>query len=126
MDPQRRRIRLADGRDLDAIVGGADSEVGFLMINGTPTGVMARPADVAMVGGLGLRYVTFGRPGYSDSTRLMGRSVADHAEDVREVAATLGLTRVYVAGWSGGGPHALACAALLPDLVAGAATIAGV
>ena len=46
--------------------------------------------------------------------------------DVRELAGLLGLTRLYVAGWSGGGPHALACGALLPDLVAGVATIAGV
>jgi len=29
-------------------------------------------------------------------------------------------------GWSGGGPHALACAALLPDRCLAAATIAGV
>ncbi len=75
---------------------------------------------------LGLRYVTFARPGYADSTRLPGRSVADIAADVRELAGILGLTRLFVLGWSGGGPHALACAALLPDLVASAATIAGV
>ena len=43
-----------------------------------------------------------------------------------ELAGILGLTRLFVVGWSGGGPHALACAALLPDLVAGVATIAGV
>ena len=126
MDPLRRRIRLADGRDLDTIVGGADSDHGFLMVNGTPAGVMAQASDVALVAGLGLRYVSFGRPGYGDSTRLPGRSVADMARDVQELSDVLGLRRLHVVGWSGGGPHALACAALLPDLVAGVATIASV
>ena len=96
------------------------------MINGTPSGVAARPADVALVAAHGLRYVTFGRPGYGDSSRVPDRSVADIAGDVRELAGILGLTRLFVVGWSGGGPHALACAALLPDLVAGVATIASV
>lgn len=126
MDPLRRRIRLADGRDLDTIVGGAESDHGFLMMNGTPAGVMAQASDVALLAGHGLRYVSFGRPGYADSTRLPGRSVADMTRDVRELASLLGLTRLHVIGWSGGGPHALACAALLPDLVAGVATIASV
>lgn len=124
MDPQRRRIRLADGRDLDVFVGGADSDRGFLMVNGTPAGVMAQAGDVDLVARHGLRYVTFGRPGYGDSTRQPGRSVADITRDVRGLAGVLGLTRIYIIGWSGGGPHALACAALLPDLVAGVATIA--
>jgi pimeloyl-ACP methyl ester carboxylesterase len=126
MGQQRSIVRLADGRDLDVLVGGADSTEAFLMINGTPSGVLARPSDVDAVAERGLMYVTYGRPGYADSTRVPGRSVADIAPDVRELAAELGLSRLYVLGWSGGGPHALACAALLPDLVAGAATIGGV
>jgi pimeloyl-ACP methyl ester carboxylesterase len=126
MEPQRSIVRLADGRDLDVLVGGADSTEAFLMINGTPSGVLARGSDVDAVTERGLRYVTYGRPGYADSTRVPGRSVADIAPDVRELAGLLGLSRLHVLGWSGGGPHALACAALLPDLVAGAATVGGV
>jgi pimeloyl-ACP methyl ester carboxylesterase len=70
--------------------------------------------------------VTFARPGYADSTRLPGRSVADIAPDIRALAGEIGLTRLYVLGWSGGGPHALASGALLPDLVGAVATIGGV
>ncbi len=70
--------------------------------------------------------MTFGRPGYADSTRLPGRSVAEVAPDIRALAAEIGLDRLFVIGWSGGGPHALACAALLPALVAGVATMASV
>ncbi len=96
------------------------------MINGTPSGVEARPEDLALIESRGLRYVTYGRPGYGDSTRVPGRSVADLAADVRHLVAALGLGRLFVLGWSGGGPHALACAALLPDLAVRVATIGGV
>ena len=126
MDSPHRHVRLPDGRDLDVIVDGRDATVALLLINGSPTGVAASPHEVAAAAAHGLRFVTFGRPGYADSTRLPGRSVADVTPDVRALATSLGIDRLYVIGWSGGGPHALACAALLPDLVAGAATMAGV
>ena len=68
----------------------------------------------------------YSRPGLGDSTRHEGRSVASAAGDVAALADQLGHDRFFTAGWSGGGPHALACAALLPDRVRAAATIAGV
>ena len=126
MDPQRHLVRLPDGRDLDVLTAGADSSDAFLMINGTPSGVEAQPEDLALIESRGLRYVTYGRPGYGDSTRVPGRSVADLAADVRHLVAALGMRRLFVLGWSGGGPHALACAALLPDLAVRVATIGGV
>jgi pimeloyl-ACP methyl ester carboxylesterase len=126
MDPLRSIVRLPDGRFLDVLVGGAESSRAFLMINGTPAGVVARDSDMEAIAARGLRYVTYGRPGYGDSTRVPGRSVADAAPDIRALAEALGLSRLYVLGWSGGGPHALAAAALLPDLVASTATVGGV
>ena len=126
MDPQRRIVRLPDGRDLDVLVGGADATSALLLINGTPTGVDAADPELAAAAAHGLRFVTCARPGYADSTRQAGRSVADVAPDVRSLAGVLGIDRLVVIGWSGGGPHALACAALLPDLVAGVATVGGV
>jgi pimeloyl-ACP methyl ester carboxylesterase len=126
MDPQRRIVTLSPGRDLDVIVGGPDTGEAFLLIGGSPSGVAARGPDVDVAAALGLRFVTYGRPGYADSTRVPGRSVADLADDVRALAEVLGVTRLHVLGWSGGGPHALACGALLPGLVAGVATVGGV
>ncbi len=73
-----------------------------------------------------LRTVTWSRPGYAGSTRLEGRTVADVATDVETVLDALDADRCFVIGWSGGGPHALATAALLPQRVMGAATIASV
>lgn len=126
MEPQRSIVRLPGGRGLDVLVGGADASEAFLLINGSPSGVAVRGPEVAATVARGLRFVTYGRPGYADSTRQPGRSVSDIAADVRALAGELGLARLYVLGWSGGGPHALACGALLPDLVAGVATVGGV
>jgi len=69
--------------------------------------------------------LTMSRPGYGDSTRQPDRSVVDVVSDTAAVLAAIGATRCVVAGWSGGGPHALACAARL-DRAAAALVIAGV
>lgn len=61
--------------------------------------------------------ITYDRPGYGGSDRLPGRRVRDVVEDVRAIADSLGLERFAVVGRSGGAPHALACAALLPERV---------
>ena len=74
----------------------------------------------------GWRLVGYSRPGYGESSRQPGRTVADAAADVATILDALGHDRFVVLGWSGGGPHALACAALLPDRCAAAATLAGV
>jgi pimeloyl-ACP methyl ester carboxylesterase len=64
-----------------------------------------------------LRLITYDRPGYGGSTPQPGRCMADCASDVRVICAALGIDTVPMWGWSGGGPHVLACAALLPDLI---------
>jgi len=119
-------LGLPDGRRLDIEISGPDGGLPLVFHHGTPGsvrrfGVIERAAHER-----GLRLVTFSRPGYGDSTRLPGRSVADVAADVAAVLDHLDASRCLVAGWSGGGPHALATAALLPDRVAGTLVIAGV
>jgi pimeloyl-ACP methyl ester carboxylesterase len=71
----------------------------------------------------GVRLITVDRPGLGESTRHKGRTVAGWAKDVAVVADGLGIDHFSVIGWSAGGPHALACAALLPDRVRATATI---
>lgn len=73
-----------------------------------------------------MRLVTFSRPGYGASTRQPGRRVVDAVADVAAVLTHLGSPRCLVAGWSGGGPHALATGSRLPEQVAGILCIAGV
>jgi pimeloyl-ACP methyl ester carboxylesterase len=72
----------------------------------------------------GLRLISYDRPGYGNTPARPGRAIADGAEDTRAIAIGLGLTRLAVWGFSGGGAYALACAALLPDLVPAACVFA--
>jgi pimeloyl-ACP methyl ester carboxylesterase len=80
--------------------------------------------DVAVAREHRIRMITYDRPGYGESTEQPGRTIADCAEDARAICAGLGIERVLSWGISGGGPHVLACAALLPDLIPAAASLA--
>jgi len=119
-------LALGDGRLLEGWASAGTSSSAMLLHLGTPSAGIPYAAWVAAATERGLRFVTYSRPGYAGSTRQEGRAVADCADDVAAIARALGLERLHVVGWSGGGPHALASAALLPDLVASAATLAGV
>jgi pimeloyl-ACP methyl ester carboxylesterase len=119
-------ITVSDGRQIEAWSSYGSSSTGLLFHFGTPCAGVPWAPLVKEAESRGWRFVTYSRPGYSGSTRRAGRSVADCAEDVAALASRLELDRLHVVGWSGGGPHALACAALLPGLVASATTLAGV
>jgi pimeloyl-ACP methyl ester carboxylesterase len=66
------------------------------------------------------------RPGYEASSPRPGRTVGDVTDDVTAVLDELGLDTFVTYGVSGGGPHALACAAKLPGRCLAAASVAGV
>ncbi|MFD5592820.1 alpha/beta fold hydrolase [Streptomyces griseorubiginosus] len=74
---------------------------------------------------MGVRLITFDRPGYGGSDRSVGRTVSSAAEDVRLIADALGIGRFGVVGRSGGAPHALACAALIPERTARTGALVG-
>jgi pimeloyl-ACP methyl ester carboxylesterase len=96
------------------------------MHHGTPGVAMVLEPVVEAAARYGLRFVTYSRPGYRDSSPQPGRRVADVAGDVDALLDAVGAEDFVTLGWSGGGPHALACAALLPERCRGAAIIAGV
>ena len=118
-------IELKDGRALDLQDTGGDGKV-LLFHHGTPGSVTQLPPIVRAAGRTGFRMVTYSRAGYGASSRRAGRSVADVVSDMEEVLDHLGVERCVTAGWSGGGPHALAKAALLPERTTACLTIAGV
>ena len=120
-------LTLPDGRLLDYDTGDGDQSLPTLLAHhGTPqAGTRDRSFDAAAAA-VGVRVVTFSRAGYGGSSRRAGRTVADVADDARALLDHLGVDRCVTAGASGGGPHALATAALLPDRVAGVLSIAGV
>ncbi|HEY7590508.1 MAG TPA: alpha/beta fold hydrolase [Candidatus Limnocylindrales bacterium] len=123
---ERRVIRASDGRILEVQLAGPENGRVLLFHDGTPGAGLPSPAFIAAAAERGLRYVCAARPGYASSTRRPGRSVADVAEDAAAVLDALGVDRCYTLGWSGGGPHTLACAALLPERVIAAATVGSV
>jgi pimeloyl-ACP methyl ester carboxylesterase len=118
-----RHVDTADGRRLRAEVVGDGRRVVLVQVGMPNAGVLYRNW-VQDAADRGLTLVSYDRPGYSDSSAQRGRSVADCAADVRRLSEVLGFERCAVWGFSGGGPHALACGALLGDLVAAVATIA--
>jgi pimeloyl-ACP methyl ester carboxylesterase len=126
MDTERRLVTLPDGRDIDLLMAGPAGGLPLVMHEGTPQGLVLYPPTVQAASDRELRCILVARPGYERSTPRPGRRVADVAADVAAVLEELGLGSFVTAGWSGGGPHALACAALLPGRCLAAASIAGV
>jgi pimeloyl-ACP methyl ester carboxylesterase len=111
------RIPAADGRILAVAEWGDPDGVPLFSLHGTPGGRISYWMDPTIYARHGLRRLTVDRPGYGDSTRQPGRIVADCVGDITAIADALGVDKFAVTGGSGGGPHVLACAALLGDRV---------
>lgn len=111
------RIELPDGRTLAAAEWGDPDGTPFIAMHGTPGGRIGWWKDPTIYHRFGMRRITFDRPGYGESTRRPGRRVVDVVEDVLRLTEALRIDRFLLSGGSGGGPHALATAALLPDRV---------
>lgn len=121
-------LELPDGRNLHYYATHAENatepELAVFWLHGSPSfGEPPVPLFEAATA-LGLRWVSYDRPSYGGSTGQPGRDVAAAAADVAAVARAQGLDRFAVVGYSGGGPHALAAAALLPDQVVATVTLA--
>jgi pimeloyl-ACP methyl ester carboxylesterase len=116
---------LPDGRRLAYAEYGDPSGVPVLFLHGSPGGRLGGAVNHARYVRQGLRVITPERPGYGESDPAPGRSVRDAAEDLVALLDTLGLDRVFVVGGSGGGPHALALAAVAPERVHAAGVLVG-
>lgn len=119
-----RAVHTSDGRALAVEDVGDPAGRVVLVHVGTPNSRHLYRPWVADAAGRGLRLIGYDRPGYGRSTPCPGYSIADCAGHVRAICAALEIDRLAMWGISGGGPYPLACAALLPDLVAAAASLA--
>ncbi|HJW22271.1 MAG TPA: alpha/beta hydrolase [Candidatus Limnocylindrales bacterium] len=109
-----RLARLRDGV-VEFHISGPSDVPGLLVIHvGSPSAATGYPALTAAAARRGMRTLIYSRPGYGRSSRTPGRSVADEAARTLDLVDRLGYGEFLVGGWSGGGPAALACAALLP------------
>ena len=124
MNQVEHEITTSDVRLLRVVEGGRRDGRAVLFHHGGPGSGDLYGPHVRDAEEKGIRLIGYDRPGYGRSTRHEGLRVADSAADVRAIAAALGIDRLAVWGMSAGGPHALACAALLPGLVVAAGTFA--
>jgi len=122
-------VLTADGRTLEVLVTGPEDGLPLVMHHGTPQGavpfgILERPAAERNI-----RVVAYSRPGYGGSSPLAdasGYTISDDVADTTAVLDHLGIGEFVTVGWSGGGPRALGCAALLPGRCLAAASGAGV
>jgi pimeloyl-ACP methyl ester carboxylesterase len=119
-------VRLPGGRRIHVREAGDPRGDVVLVHHGTPSSGLLATWWAQDAAARGIRLVSYDRPGYGLSDRHPGRQVADAAADCAAIADALGANRFRTWGVSGGGPHALACAALLPDRVIAAAAVASV
>jgi pimeloyl-ACP methyl ester carboxylesterase len=126
VDTERRSVTRPGGRVIEFLVAGPADGLPLVLHEGTPCGLALYPPTVQAAAIRGLRVILAARPGYEGSTPRPGRRVVDVAQDTAAVLDELGADGFVTAGWSGGGPHALACAAALPERCLAAASIAGV
>lgn len=113
-----------DGRVLKVVEDGDRNGKPVFALHGTPGSFILYGPHIADATRRGIRLISYDRAGYGESSPHPGRRVADEAKDIEAIADSLGMERFAVWGISGGGPHALACAVLLPRRVAAAASLA--
>ncbi|MGK3936954.1 alpha/beta hydrolase [Streptomyces caeruleatus] len=114
-----------DGRRLSVEERGDPKGRPVFLLHGTPGSRLGPAPRPSVLYRMGVRLITFDRPGYGGSDRSVGRTVSAAAEDVRLIADALGIRRFGVVGRSGGAPHALACAALIPERTARTGALVG-
>ncbi|MET8975445.1 alpha/beta fold hydrolase [Streptomyces sp. NPDC004539] len=113
----RTEVLTGDGRRLAVEIAGDPRGFPVFLLHGTPGSRIGPAPRPMLLYHQRVRLITYDRPGYGSSDRLPGRAVAHVAQDVAAITQALGVERFAVVGRSGGGPHALACAALLPGRV---------
>jgi pimeloyl-ACP methyl ester carboxylesterase len=121
---ETRTVATADGRDLCVETAGDPGGRAILVHAGTPNSRHLYRDWITEAAAKGIHLISYDRPGYGGSTPYPGHTVASGADDVRAIAAALGHDRLAIWGISGGGPYALACAALLPDLAVAVGSVA--
>jgi pimeloyl-ACP methyl ester carboxylesterase len=117
-------VPVGDARLLEVVLAGPPDGLPLFSHHGTPGAAEMFDPMVEAGAERGIRHITYSRPGYGGSGRHAGRTVASCIEDVAAVADALGYERFYSVGGSGGGPHSIALATLLPERVIAAASIA--
>ncbi|SHM71746.1 alpha/beta fold hydrolase [Cryptosporangium aurantiacum] len=122
-DQAVREVKTPDGRILTVSVVGPEHGWPVFLLHGTPGSRTGPQPRATVLYRRGVRLISYDRPGYGGSTRYPDRRIVHAAADVAAIADDLRISRFSVVGRSGGGPHALACAVMLPHRIHRVATL---
>lgn len=123
---EHRQLAVAGG-EIEYVIDGTEDASDLLLFHlGTPCAAVPFDGLTRAAAAAGMRTAIYSRPGFGSSTRRAGRSIADEAVTSSALADNLGHERYFTAGWSGGGPVALACAALQPERVRACLTLGSI
>jgi pimeloyl-ACP methyl ester carboxylesterase len=121
-----RTISLPDGRRLAFAEYGDPQGQPLFFFHGFPGSRYDGAYTGQVAAGVGIRLIALDRPGMGYSDFKPNRKLLDWPEDVCFLADSLHLETFGVLGYSGGGPHALACAYRIPERLTGTGVMAGV
>ena len=102
------QFKLKDGRELEILDNGINSDQAIIFHHGTPGHATAWLSWLDEAAAAGVRALSYSRAGYGTSDRNPGRSVISINSDIAQVLDGKGINKFVAIGWSGGGPHALA------------------
>ena len=121
-----RYLTTTDGRQLELLSLGDPDGFGLLFHHGTPGAAPLARFLEPLALQRGYRVVAMSRAGYGKSDRRQGRAICDVVPDATNALDFLDMSSYLSVGWSGGGPHALACGALDAPRCRGVVSLAGV
>ena len=124
-DAETLSCPLSDGRRLGYAVYGDPDGVPLMLFHGTPNSRLMFGASHELAWLLGIRLIAPDRPGIGLSDPKPGRRIVDWPADVTELADHIGVDRFAIAGVSGGGPYAIACARFIPERLHAVGVISG-
>jgi len=121
-----RTLRFPDGRRLSYAVYGTPGGRPMFYFHGWPSSRLEARLHEATALQKGVCLIAMDRPGFGLSDFQPRRTILDWPQDVLAVANVLGIQRFAIIGVSGGGPHALACASLIPERLTTVALIGSI
>jgi pimeloyl-ACP methyl ester carboxylesterase len=120
-------IAVGEGRQIGFAEFGAPQGRAVFWLHGTPGARRQIPTEARVYAEQhNIRLIGIDRPGIGSSTPHRYESISAFADDLRNIADTLGVDNMAVVGLSGGGPYTLACGAAMPDRVVAVGVLGGV
>jgi len=119
-------IKLSGGRALSFEQYGDPTGIPVIGFHGTPGSRLALQVISEAAKANNLRVIAIDRPGYGQSDPMSRPTFSLYINDIAELADALSFRKFIAWGTSGGGPFALACAAVLRERVISVGVVSGI